>query len=191
MDPNDPEQWEQATAPTRDTALRAAGLRTRDDLPPPPTDSDHPPPEVWVTVLEDGHYYVVAATATSPGPKWLIKGRDTMLAPEPPHQGRYGTPPPRIESSGASSSRGTNCRPATWPNPPQGGPATTWDWPCSAWSNGFSAAGHPRGPYPGFEPSPSRTHKSRQAQKCGRTPPQGHSTPSPAGTTPSTGISAA
>ena len=36
-DPNHPEQWKQATAPTRDTALRAAGLRTPDDdLPPPP-----------------------------------------------------------------------------------------------------------------------------------------------------------
>ena len=46
-DPNQPEPWEQATAPTRDTALRAARLRTPDDdLPPPPTDSDHPPPEV-------------------------------------------------------------------------------------------------------------------------------------------------
>ena len=42
-DSNHPEQWEQATAPNRDTALRAAGLRTPDDdLPPPPTDSDHP-----------------------------------------------------------------------------------------------------------------------------------------------------
>ena len=36
-DPNHPGQWEQATAPTRDTALRAAGLRTPDDDPPPPT----------------------------------------------------------------------------------------------------------------------------------------------------------
>ena len=34
-DPNRPEQWEQATAPNRDTALRAAGLRTPDDDPPP------------------------------------------------------------------------------------------------------------------------------------------------------------
>ena len=67
-DPNRPEQWEH-TAPNRDTTLRAAGLRTPDDnLPPPPTDSDHPPPEVSVTVLERGHYYVIAATATSPGP---------------------------------------------------------------------------------------------------------------------------
>ena len=86
-DPNHPEQLEQATTPTRDTALRAAGLRTQDDdLPPPPTDSDHPPPEVWCTVLERGHYYVVAATATSSGPQWLVKGTDTMLAP--------GTSPP-------------------------------------------------------------------------------------------------
>ena len=69
-DPNHPEQWEQATAPNSDTALRAAGLRTPDDnLPPPPIDSDQPPPEVWCTVLERGHYYVVAATPTSPGPQ--------------------------------------------------------------------------------------------------------------------------
>ena len=46
-DPSHPEQWEQATTPTRDTTLCAAGLRTPDDdLPPPPTDTDHPPPEV-------------------------------------------------------------------------------------------------------------------------------------------------
>ena len=56
-DPSQPEQWEQATASTRDTALRAAGLCTRDDdLPPPPTDSYNPSPEVWCTVLERGHY---------------------------------------------------------------------------------------------------------------------------------------
>ena len=67
-DPSQLGQWEQATAPTRDTPLCAAGLCTPDnDLPPPPTDSDHPPPEVWCTVLERGHYYVVATTATSPG----------------------------------------------------------------------------------------------------------------------------
>ena len=34
-DPNHPEQWEQAAAPMRDTALRAAGLRTPDDNPLP------------------------------------------------------------------------------------------------------------------------------------------------------------
>ena len=85
--PNRLEHREQATAPTRDTALRTAGLRTQDDdLPPPPTDSDHPPLEVWVTVLESGHYYVIAATATSPGPQRLVKGTNTMLAP--------GTAPP-------------------------------------------------------------------------------------------------
>ena len=69
-DPNHPKQLEQATTPTRDTALRAAGLCTADDdLPAPSTDSDHPPPEVWCTVLECGHYYVVAARATSPSPQ--------------------------------------------------------------------------------------------------------------------------
>ena len=56
-DPNNPEKWEQAIAPTHDTALRAAGLRTPDDdLPPPPTDKDNPLPEVWYTVLKHGHY---------------------------------------------------------------------------------------------------------------------------------------
>ena len=92
-DRSHPEQWEQATAPTRDTALRAAGLCTPDDdLPPLPTDSDHPPPEVWVTVLERGHYYVIAATATSPGPQWLIKRTDTMFAPGTAPPGAVGDP---------------------------------------------------------------------------------------------------
>ena len=92
-DPNHPEQWEQATAPTRNTALRAAGLCTSDDdLPPPPADTDRPPPEVWCTVLERGHYYVVAATATSPGPQWLVKGTDSMLAPGAAPPGAVGDP---------------------------------------------------------------------------------------------------
>ena len=92
-DPNRPEQWEQATALNRDTALRAAGLRTPDnDPPPPPTDSDHPTPEVWVTVLERGHYYVIAATATSPGLQGLVKGTDTMLAPGTALPGAVGDP---------------------------------------------------------------------------------------------------
>ena len=74
------------TAPNRDTALRAAGLRSPDDdLLPPPADSDQPPPEVWCTVLERGYYYVVSAAA-SPGPQRVIRGTDTMLAP--------GTKPP-------------------------------------------------------------------------------------------------
>ena len=132
-DPNRPEQWEQATAPTRDTPLRAAGLRTPDDdLLPPPTDSDHPPPEVWVTVLERGHYYVLAATATSPGPQWLVKGTDTMLAPRTAPTGAVGDPPPSTGSSGASSSQGTSPQPAPWPKSTQERRATTWDWPCSA-----------------------------------------------------------
>ena len=92
-DPNHLEQWEQATAPTRNTALRAGGLRTPDDdLPPPLTDSDHPPPEVGCTVLERGHYYVVAATATSPGQEWLVKGTDTMLVPGAAPRGAVGDP---------------------------------------------------------------------------------------------------
>ena len=92
-DPNHPEQWEQTTAPTRDTALRGAGLRTPDDdHPPPPTDTDRPLPEVWCTVLERGHSYVVAATATSPGPQWLVKGTDSMLAPGAAPPGAVGDP---------------------------------------------------------------------------------------------------
>ena len=97
--PNHPEQWEQATAPTRNTALRAAGHRTPDDdLPLPPTDSDHPPPEVWCAVLERGHYYVVAATATSPGPQYPVKGTHTMLATgtSPPGAVRDPTTPHRV-----------------------------------------------------------------------------------------------
>ena len=86
-DPNHPEQWEQGTAPTRDTALRAAGLRTPDDdLPPRPTDSDHPPPEVWVTVLERGHYYVIAATATSSARNGSSKEQTPCSPQKPPRQ---------------------------------------------------------------------------------------------------------
>ena len=111
-DPNHPEQCEQATVPTRNTALRAAGLCTPDgDLPAPPTDSDHPPPEVGVTVLERGHYYLVSATARSPGPQWLVKGTDTMLAPRGhptrgsrgphhPAQSPQGRPPAREQIPG-------------------------------------------------------------------------------------------
>ena len=55
---------------------------------PPPRDINHPPLEVWCTVLEEGHYYVVAATATSPSQQWVIKGTDTMLTQGPPHQGQ-------------------------------------------------------------------------------------------------------
>ena len=43
-DANRLEQWEQATAQTRDTALRAAGLRTPDDNLPPPTYRQPPAP---------------------------------------------------------------------------------------------------------------------------------------------------
>ena len=82
-DPSHPEQLEQATAPTRDTPLCAAGLcNPDDDLAPPPTDRDHPAPEIWCTVLQRRHYYVVSAAAASPGPQGVIKGTDTMLSPE-------------------------------------------------------------------------------------------------------------
>ena len=192
-DPNRPEQWEQATAPTRDTALRAAGLRTPDDdLPPTPTDSDHPPPEVWCTVLERGHYYVIAATAMSPGPQWLVKGTDTMLAPGAAPPGAVGDPmtphrvlrgvlqpgdkPParalaQITSGKAGYHLGlamlclTHWIQRRWP--PTG--TVPWIWAIPTAHTQIEAG-------PDTRPNP---------------PPADRSTPSPAGTTPSTGSSAA
>ena len=52
----------------------------------------NPLPEVLVTVLERGHYYVIAPTATSTGPQWLIQGTDTMFAPETAPPGAVGDP---------------------------------------------------------------------------------------------------
>ena len=179
-------------APTRGTALRAASLRIPDDdLPPQPTDSGLPPPKVWVTVLERGDFYVMGATATSSGPQWLLKGTNTMLAPGVALPGAVGDliTPHRVFRGVPKA--GIDLQPAPWPKSPQGGRATTWDWPCSASPNGSSTTGHPRGPCPPFGPSPPPTQKFRQAQTRGRTPAPGHSNPSPAGTTPSTGSSAA
>ena len=85
-----------------------------------------------MTVLERGHYYVIAATATSPGPQWLVKGTHDMLAPGAASPGAVGYPAPSTEFSGGSSSQGTSPQPAPWPKSPQGRRATTWDWPCSA-----------------------------------------------------------
>ena len=192
-DPNYSEQWEQATLPTRNTALRAAGLRTPDDdLPPPSTDSDHPPPEVWCRVLERGHYYVVAATATSPGPQWLVKATDTMLTPGAAPPGAVGDPttphrvlrgvlqpgdkPParalaQITSGKAGYHRGlamlclTHWIQRRWPSTG----TVAWIWAIPTAHTQMEA-----GPDP--PPAP---------------PPPDHSTPSPADTTPSTGSSAA
>ena len=49
----------------------------------------------------------------------------------------------------------------------------------------------PRGPCPGFGPSPPPPHKLRRARTHDQTTPPDRSNPSPAGTTPSTGSSAA
>ena len=90
-DPSHPEQWVQATAPTRNTVHHAVGFRIANNNPPPPTtDSDQPPPEVWCTVLERRHYYLVSPAAASPGPKWVIKGTDIM------HRALGATPPRAI-----------------------------------------------------------------------------------------------
>ena len=172
--------------------LRAAGLRTPDDdLTPPPTDSDYPPPEVWCTVLERGHYYVVAATATSPGPQWLFKGTDTMLGPGAAPPGAVGdpttphkvlrgvlqpgnTPPARALAQITSRRAGYRLGLAMlclaqwikrrWPS--TGTVPCTWALPTA---------------HTPTEASPD-TRKD---------PPPGQSTPSSAGTTPSTGSSAA
>ena len=53
-DPNLPEQWEQATAPTRDTALRAVGLRTPDDPPPHLQTVTTPRRRSWLQSLSAG-----------------------------------------------------------------------------------------------------------------------------------------
>ena len=77
--------------------------------PPQTTDSDHPQPEVWCTVLERGHYYIVSAAAASPGPQGVIRGTDTMLItgtarpraigdPTNPAQGPQGRPPAEVPS---------------------------------------------------------------------------------------------
>ena len=97
-DLNHPEQWELATAPNRNTVLRGTGLGfPDDDLPPRPAAKDQPPPEVWCTVLERGHHYVVSAAA-SPGPQWVIRGTNNMLTPEttPPWAVGEPTTPHRI-----------------------------------------------------------------------------------------------
>ena len=175
-DRNHSEQLEQATAPTCDTALRAAGLRTpEDDLPPPPTDSDHPLPEVWCTVLERGHYYVVAATATSRGPQWLVKGTDTMLAPGTAPPGAVGDPttPHRVLRGLLKPGNKHLARALAQITSGQAG--YTGDWPCSAWPNGSSAAGHPLGPCPGFGPSPAGTQVKAGPDTRKDPPPRDHS----------------
>ena len=80
-DPNHPEQWEQATAPTRDTALRAAGLRTPDDdLPPPPTDSDHPPYLRTLSSCDDPSVTVLRLFF-SPTDHWIFQTIQTSRLP--------------------------------------------------------------------------------------------------------------
>ena len=191
VDRNHPEQWEQATVPTRDTALCTAGLCTPDDdLSPPPTDSDHPRPEVWCTVLERGHYYVAAATATSPGPQWLVKGTDTMLDPGTSTPGAVGDPtsPHRVLRNVLQPGHkppafpGLNYLRAGGYEPGTGHALPGRTDPASLAIHGDRALdlGHPHCP-----------HTNRGGPRHAEDPPPpGDSTPSPAGTTPSTGSSA-
>ena len=191
-DPNHLEQWEKATAPTRNTALRAASLRTPDDdLPPPPTDSDRPQPEVWCTVLECGHYYVVAATATSPGPQWLVKGTDTMLAPGTAPPGAVGDPtnPHRVLRGVLQPGDKPSARALARITSGKAGYhlglamlcLTQWiqrRWPST-------------GTVPWIWAIPTAHTQIKGGPDTRKDPPPDHSTPSPAGTTPSTGSSAA
>ena len=159
--------------------------------PPPPTDSDHPPPELWVTVLERGHYYVIAATATSPGPQWLIKGTDSMFTP--------GTAPPGAVGDPSTQHRVLRGVLQPGDRPPARALAQITSEKAGyhlglamlCLTHWIQRAGHPRGPCPGFGPSPPPTHKSRRARTHDQTPPPDRSNPSPAGTTPSTGSSTA
>ena len=191
-DPNRPDQWEKATAPTRDTALRAAGLRTPDDdLPPPPTDSEHPPPEVWCTVLERRHYYVIAATATSPGPQWLVKGTDIMLVPGAAQPGAVedptdlhrvirgvvqpgDKPPARALAQVTSRKAGCHLELAL---------LCLTHWIQRRWP--------PTGTVPWIWAIPTAHTQIEAGQDTLTNPPPDRSTPSPAGTEPSTGSSAA
>ena len=79
--------------------------------------------------------------------------------PTTPHRVRRGILKPR-----------TKPQPAPWPGSPQGGQATTWDWPCSACPSGSSGAGCPLGPSPASGPSPPPMHTWRNATTHRRTP---------------------
>ena len=86
-DPNHPEQWEQATAPTRDTALRAAGLRIPYDDLPPRTYRQRPSP--------------AGGLAYSPRARALLRSgrhsnipRPTMARQRDRHHARPGAAPP-------------------------------------------------------------------------------------------------
>ena len=46
----------------------------------------------YTLVVSEVLYYVIAATATPPGPQWLIQGTDTSFAPETAPPGAVGDP---------------------------------------------------------------------------------------------------
>ena len=147
--------------------------------------------EVWCTVLQSGHYYVVAATTTSPGQQWLVKGTDTMLAPRAapsgavgnhttPHKDLRGVVQPgdkllaRALAQITSGRAGYHLRLAM---------LCLAQWIQRRWPSTGTV------PWIGAIPT---AHKLIEAGPDTRKdPPQGHSTPSPADTTPSTGSSAA
>ena len=189
---NCPEQWEQATAPTRDTALRAAGLRTPGNDPPaPPTDSDHPPPEVWVTVLERGHYYMIAATATSPGPQWLVKGTDTMLAPGAAPPGAVGDPTTqhRVLRGVLQAGDKPPARALAQITPGKAGYHLRLAMLCL--THWIQRRWPPTGTVPWIWAIPIAHTQIEASRDTLPNPPQDRSNPSLAGTTPSTGSSAA
>ena len=109
-DPNRPEQWEQATAPARDTALRAASLRTPDDDLPPPNYRQWTPPAGGLgysprarALLRDSRYsYFPWPAMAHQRNRHHVRPRDRPArgsrGPHYPAQGPQGRPPARKQA---------------------------------------------------------------------------------------------
>ena len=67
-----------------------------------------------------------------PGPHWLVKGTDTMLAPEAARPGAVGDPTTPHKVLRGILEPGEKAPARALAQSPRGGRATTWDWPCSA-----------------------------------------------------------
>ena len=176
-DQSHPKQWEPATAPTRDTALRSAGLRIPDDDPLPPIYRQRPPPAGDLVYSPRAQALLRSVCRSSvPRPTMGHQRTNTMIAPGATPPGAIGDPTTLHKVLRGVLQRGTKPWPSPWPKSPRGKRATTWDWPCSSCPSGSSAAGRPQGPYPGSGPFPPPAHKSRRAPTHGKTPP-GATTP--------------
>ena len=140
--------------------------------PPPPTDSDHPPPEVWCTVLERGHYYVLATTATSPGPQTGHQGaqhharpRDGPTrgnkSPHHPAQGPEGRPPAGGPSPGPRPGRNQLAVGGLPPGTGHALPVPVDQAPLAVHRDRALDLGHPH-----------RPHKSRGSPNTRKDPPR-------------------